>query len=478
MPPASSTRTSLSLLRPARGRPPGPTRAVLRLPNYRLFVASQVFANTGVWMQRIAQDWLVLTLTGSVTAVGITATLQFAPVALLGIFGGVLADRYSKRMLLMVTQGAAAVLAAVLAVLTFSGGIRVEHVYVIALLLGIVTAVDNPARQVFVPELVGREHLRTAVSVNSTVFQLGGLVGPAVGGAVIVAFGEGWAFAVNAVGCVVVVGMLARMRRDLLRRAPTVARAPGQLREGLGLIARTPALRWPIVLVGVVGVLALNLPVVLSAYADRVFDSGAGGFGLFNAMVAIGGVLGGVAAARHRVTRLRSLVTITAALGLTLLAGAVAPTAATFAVALVAVGAVTLLLLIAAHLLVQLGVDPAVQGRVMGVYILVQLGGRAVGGPTIGSATEALGPRAALLATGIIMIAAAAAVGLVLARSGRLQLQVRLGRDSGETMLAVTPRVPGHAHLLALRRRPPSRRPGGPVGRRRPGVRPRAHAAR
>lgn len=461
MPPAStpsSTPTTSSTCCPTTSptpvsrdvpRPPSPVRAVLRQRNYRSFVQSQMLANTGVWMQRIAQDWLVLTLTGSVTAVGITATLQFAPVALFGLFGGVLADRYSKRKLLMVTQAVAAVLAGALAVLTLTGEIRVEHVYVVALLLGLVTAVDNPARQVFVPELVGREHLRPAVSINSCVFQLGGLVGPAVGGVVIAGFGAGWAFAANAVGCVVVVVMLARLRPALLHPVPTVARAPGQLREGLRLVSRTPVLRWPIVLVGVVGVLALSMPVVLSAYADRVYGSGAGGFGFFNAMIAVGGVLGGVAASRHRVTRLRHLVTLTTLLGLALVLGAVAPTAALLSVVLVAVGMLTLFLLIAAHLLVQLGVTPAMQGRVMGVYILVQLGGRAVGGPLIGWATETLGAPMALFASGLVMVLAALGVGLALARTGSLQVRMQLGRVP---RAVVAPRDPARSRLLTLSR--------------------------
>ncbi|MBK5248178.1 MAG: MFS transporter [Actinomycetales bacterium] len=425
---------------------------MLRLHNYRLFVTSQVFANTGVWMQRIAQDWLVLSLTGSVTAVGITSTLQFAPVVVFGLFGGVLADRYSKRMLLIVTQSAAAVLAAALAILTFSGTIQVEHVYAVALALGLVTAVDSPARQVFVPELVGREHLRTAVSINSSVFQLGGLVGPAVGGAVIAGFGEGWAFAANAVGCVVVVVMLSRVRPGLLHLAPTLARAPGQLRAGLRYVRGATPILWSIVLVGVVGIVALNMSVILSAFADRVYGSGAGGFGIFNAMIAVGGVLGAVAATRYRFTRLRTIVSMAGLLGLSLATASLAPTSATFAVALVGVGMITLLLLIAAHLLVQLGVDEALQGRVMGVYLLVQLGGRAIGGPAVGWASEALGARTALLASGTVMTLAAVAVGLVLARNGSLRLSVRFRNRERRAVIAIAPRavglqpVPGQAH--------------------------------
>ncbi|MEE6287869.1 MFS transporter [Georgenia sp. MJ173] len=415
-----------------------PASAVLRQHNYRLFVSSQVFANTGVWMQRIAQDWLVLSLTGSVTAVGITSTLQFTPVVLFGMFGGVLVDRYSKRMLLLVTQGAAAVLATLLAVLTFTGTIGVGHVYLIALALGLVTAVDSPARQVFVPELVGRDHLRAAVSINSSVFQLGGLVGPAIGGLVIATFGEGWAFAANAVGCVLVMAMLLRIRPGLLHRLPRSPRAPGQLRMGLRYVWTAPPILWSIVLVGTVGMVSLNLPVMLTAFADRVYESGAGGFGTFNAMVAVGGVLGAVTASRQQTNRMRRLVTMAALLGLALTLAALAPSATVFSAALVLVGMMTLRVLIAAHLLVQLGTDPTLQGRVMGIYLLVQLGGRAVGGPVVGGVSEALGARASLLACGLVMVGVALVVGMVLARVGSLRLSLRRPRTTDLRLFAIT----------------------------------------
>lgn len=422
----------------ARGRA---AFAVLRLRNYRLFIASQVVANTGVWMQRIAQDWLVLTMTGSVTAVGITAALQFTPVVLFGLFGGVLADRHSKRLLLIITQSIAAALAAILALLTFSGTLQVEHVYAVALALGLVTAVDNPARQVFVPELVGREHLRTAVSLNSSVFQLGGLVGPAIGGALIAGFGEGWAFAANAVGCAVVVLMLCLVRSDLLHRVPTVARAPGQLRAGLRYVRDTPHIFWTVVLVGSVGAVALNMPVVLTGFSDRVFGNGAAGFGMFNAMLAVGGVLGALAATQRRAVRLRSLVALAVLLGVALATASIAPTSLTFAIGLVTVGTTTLVLLIGANLLVQVGVDVAMRGRVMALFVMVQLGGRAVGAPAIGWVSEELGPRPALLAAGSVMVLAAVAVGLVLARSGSLRLSLQLPSRRHRTGLAITPRA-------------------------------------
>lgn len=417
------------------------TLAVLRVHNYRLFITSQVVANTGVWMQRITQDWLVLRLTGSVTAVGVNAALQFAPVVVFGLFGGVLADRYPKRMLLVVTQSVAGVLAAALAVLTLSGGVRVEHVFAVSFALGVVTAVDSPVRQVFVPELVGRAHLRSALSLNSSVFQLGGVVGPAVGGVLIDGFSEGWAFAINAVACAFVVLMLCRVRGDLLHQVPVVPRARGQLLEGLRYVRDTPAIFWAITLAAVVGLLTQNMPVVLSAFAGVVFDTGAGGFGTYTALLAVGGVLGALLATQQRTARLRSLVTLAVLLGIALAAAAVAPGPVLFAVALLAAGATSLLFLIGANLLIQLGVDVALGGRVLALYVMALLGGRALGGPAIGWASEELGARLALLSFGCVMVLAAIGIGLILARTGSLRLSVRFRNRERRAVIAIAPRV-------------------------------------
>ncbi|MEG8036830.1 MFS transporter [Sphingomonas sp. LR61] len=190
------------------------------MPNFRLFTATNLVAMTAGWMQRIAQDWLVLQLTGSVAQVGITVACQFAPMLLFGLLGGVLVDRFSKRALMMITQGAFAVLSALLAVLTLAGVVEAWHIWVIAFLVGMVTVIDNPARQVFVTEIVGHQHLRNAISVNSSVFQLGGMIGPALSGALLVAVGAGWSFGVNAIACVAVVVTLGFLKVSELHRTP------------------------------------------------------------------------------------------------------------------------------------------------------------------------------------------------------------------------------------------------------------------
>ncbi|HEY2556386.1 MAG TPA: MFS transporter, partial [Diaminobutyricibacter sp.] len=202
-------------------RPPWrETLISLKVPNYRKFAGSNLVANTAVWMQRIAMDWLVLQLSGSVAAVGVTVAMQFTPMLLFGLWGGVIADRYPKQRLLICSQSAAAVLAAILAALTLTESIQVWHVYVISFVLGLVTVIDNPARQVFVNELVGPHYLRNAISLNSSIFQLGGRIGPAVGGILITAVGAGWSFAINSVACLTVVAALLSLNRSQLHAAP------------------------------------------------------------------------------------------------------------------------------------------------------------------------------------------------------------------------------------------------------------------
>jgi len=211
--------------------------------NYRLYLSSQVVATTGLWMQRIAQDWLVLELTGSVTAVGIAVALQFLPVLLFGLVGGVVADRYPKRRILMVTQSLAALAALTLGTLALTGMVQAWHVYLVATLLGFVTVVDNPTRQVFVSELVGQQHIRNAVSLNSSVFQLGALLGPAASGALIHAVGQGWSFLLNAASCLLVVTMVAIIRPA----GPATPVAAGEGKGQLGTVCATSAEppRWP-----------------------------------------------------------------------------------------------------------------------------------------------------------------------------------------------------------------------------------------
>ncbi len=243
-------------------RPPWrQTFSSLKVRNFRIFATAHMVAVIALWMQRIAQDWLVLQLSGSVTAVGITVAMQFAPSLLLMPLGGMIADRYSKRMILMISQGAAGALALAMAVLALTGSIQVWHIYGIAFVLGLVTVVDQPARQVFVNELVGPAQLRNAISVNSSLYQIGAMIGPAISGVLISAVGGGWAFAVNAAACGFTVVMLSCLRpADLLKSTPA-PRSKGQLREGLNYALAKPTIFWPTLMAGFIAVFAMSLPV-------------------------------------------------------------------------------------------------------------------------------------------------------------------------------------------------------------------------
>ncbi|MDP9696974.1 UNVERIFIED_ORG: MFS family permease [Arthrobacter globiformis] len=403
----------------------------LRVPNFRLFATGHFIAVIAIWMQRIAQDWLVLQLSGSVTAVGFTVALQFLPSLLLGPWGGMVADRFSKRKILILCQSAAAVLAAALAALALSGRIEVWHVYVIALVLGLVTVLDQPARQVFVHELVGPRYLRNAISVNSTTFQLGGLIGPAIAGVLLTAVGAGWAFAANAAACCSTVAMLLLLRRDELFVSAPAPKSKGMLREGLRYALSKPTIYWPWLMVGFISVFAMSLPVLLAAFADRVYEIGAGGYGMLNALVALGALTGAVASTRRRQLRLRSVVMAAGMYGLILCLSAAVPTLLLFGAALVLSGFWCLMFLTASNQLVQTSSNLRIRGRVMSLYIMVLIGGQALGGPMIGFIAEHVDPHAGLLVAGGVPAVAAATVAVVLARKGELALKVDLRNRRG-----------------------------------------------
>ncbi|GAA2789044.1 MFS transporter [Kitasatospora sp. CM 4170] len=420
---------------------PGGMFSSLRVRNYRYYFAGQVVSNTGTWMQRIAQDWLVLSLTGSPLAVGITTAMQFLPMLLLGLFGGVLADRMPKRRLLIYTQGAMGLLAAGLAVLTVGGVVTPYYVYAFALLLGLVTVVDNPTRQAFVSEMVGPKDLANAVSLNAANFQTARLVGPAVAGLLIAAVGSGWAFAVNALSFAAVIGGLLAMRESELRPSPPIARQKGQLREGLRYVRERPELLWPMVLAGFIGTFGFNFPTLLSGFAHDTFHVGAGQYGLLNTAMAVGSLAGALLAARRGAPRLRRLVGAALAFGALEVVAAFAPGYWTFAVLLTLIGVFGLSFNTSVNSALQLGTDPEMRGRVMGLLVLVFTGGTPIGAPVVGWVTASYGPRLGLLACGLVSAAAAAVVGLVLARSADLRVRFDLHPGRGGRVVAFVPRA-------------------------------------
>jgi MFS family permease len=326
---------------------------------------------------------------------------------------------------LLVTQSALAVIAGVLAALTLAHVVAPWQVYLVAFALGLVTAVDNPTRQSFANEMVGPAQLSNAISINSSVFQLGGLIGPAISGALISAVGPGYSFAINAVSYVAPLAALLRMRPAELRTVEWDSDGPGQLRDGLRWAVTEPQVLWPTVLAGVFGLFTANLPVTLAAYAHSVFHSGPRGYGLLSATVAVGSVAGALVCARLPRPRLRMLLAYGAVLAILEIVSAAVPGQLGFAVALIPIGACTLLLLTSTNSVVQTAADDSIRGRVMGIYLLVFIGGAAVGGPLLGLVDEHAGPRAGMLLAGVVPAVATALIAAKLTRD-----HVRRTRDA------------------------------------------------
>ncbi len=406
-------------------RPPwSQTFSSLKIRNYRIFASANLLAVIALWMQRVAQDWMVLELSGSVTAVGITVFMQFVPSLVLMPLGGILADRYSKRLILMISQGVAGALAATMAVLALTGNIEVWHIYVIAFVLGLVVVADQPARQVFVNELVGPAHLRNAISLNSSIFQLGGMIGPAVSGVLIMAIGGGWAFAANALACTITVISLLLIRQNELVLMPPVKRAKGQLMEGVRYVLAKPTIFWPAAMAAVFAVFGLSLPVLMAAYANNVFDAGAGGYGLLNTLVALGALCGALASTRIATLRLRGVMAAAGSYGVILMIASLAPNMVTLGAVMVVAGFASMLFLTSSNQLVQMSTNVMIRGRVMSLYIMVLIGGQALGGPLMGWLAEHWGVQGATLVAGGMPALAALVFALILARRGQLTLRL------------------------------------------------------
>jgi MFS family permease len=395
----------------------------LHVRNYRLYASGQLISLTGTWMQRVAQDWLVLELTNSGTALGLVTALQFLPSLLFGPWGGVIADRYDKRKLLLGTQTGLALVALLLGVLDVAGVVQYWHVLVLALLLGLVSALDAPIRQAFVGEMVGQDDLANAVGINSTIFNAGRILGPAVAGVMISAVGTGWAFVANAASSIAVLAGLALMRTSELHPSPIVEAARGQLREGLRYVRQRQDLLLTMILVFVIGTFGLNFQLTTALLAKQVFHQPASGYGLLSTALAIGACVGAVLATRRQV-RPGLLFLVVGAIGfglLEILAGSMPGFLAT-AVLLVPVGLAMLTFTTAANSSVQLGVAPTMRGRVMAIYLMCFLGGTPVGAPIVGWVASTFGPRWGMIGGGVVCVLAAGWIGLYLARRRDLHL--------------------------------------------------------
>ncbi|HEY2549561.1 MAG TPA: MFS transporter [Streptosporangiaceae bacterium] len=389
----------------------------LQTRNYRLFATGQVISNTGSWMQRVAQDWLVLELThGSGAALGITTGLQFLPLLLFSLWGGMLADRYSKRRILMVTQTMMGGLALILGVLALTGAVQIWHVYALAFGLGLATVVDNPTRQAFAVEMVGRDQMPNAIALNSAVFNLARIAGPAVAGLVISVVGTPTAFLLNAASFGAVLISLKLMREEDLHPAQPVPRAKGQLREGLSYVRARPSLWVSMVLVFFVATFGMNFQVTNPLMSRQVFHTGAGAFGLASTMFAVGALGGALLAARRSRPGLPLLLLTGCAFGLLEMLSGVMPSFLAFLLLLVPTGMAVITFSTSANSTTQLSVSSEMRGRVMGIYMLMFLGGAPLGSPLAGWMAEQLGVRVTIVACGLVSVIATAVAAFVLAR--------------------------------------------------------------
>lgn len=385
----------------------GRTFASLQVPNYRRYFRGQVVSISGNWMQTVAEMWLIVQLTGSGVAVGLTAALQFLPLLVFGAYGGLLADRSDKRRLLMITQACMAVPALTLWLIVSAGAVEAWMVYGLVLARGCVTAIDNPARQSFVTELVGRERVVNAVALNSVIIHTARIAGPALAGVTIAVAGVGPCFAFNALSFLVMVVALRGLDVAALERPERTARGRGQIRSAIREVARREDLRTPLAMMLVVGTLSFNFLVLLPLLAAETWGGTASSYALLTSALGVGSVAGAlVAGARGRIGP-RGLVWVAATFGFAELAVAAAPTFAIQALMLIPLGAVSVTFAAGVNASLQLAAPERLRGRVMALYSIVFLGSTAIGGPVIGALAEASDPRFGLVAGGIAALAAA-----------------------------------------------------------------------
>jgi MFS family permease len=371
----------------------------LRIRNYRLYFAAQIVSVSGTWMQSVAQAWLVLRLASTARQgidLGLVTALQFVPMLLFGTYGGLVADRLDKRRLLIGTQLSAGVLALALGVLTQTGAVRLWQVFLLATLLGFVNMFDNPARQSFVLEMVGRDDLPNAVSLNSVVMNAARVIGPAIAGVLIAFTGLAVCFEVNAASYVAVLVGLLLMHRDELQPVATVQRARGQLRQGLRYVWRTPGLRDPLILVAVAGTLAYNFQVVLALLAKFTFHGGAGVYSALTSLMAGGAVLGGLAVARRNRPDIHRLTAVGMGFGVLIGVLSLSPTLLVACMVIVPMGALSIAFIATANATLQLRAEPTMRGRVMALYAIAFLGTTPIGSPLVGWISQTTSPRVAL----------------------------------------------------------------------------------
>ena len=418
----------------------------LRGYNYRVWASGALVSNIGTWMQRIAQDWLVLTqLThNNAASVGVVMALQFGPQLVLLPLTGFTADHLDRRKLLFATQAALGTLALGLGILTITGLVQLWQVYVFALLLGCVTAFDAPARQTFVSDLVGETDLSNAVALNSTSFNSARMIGPAVAGLLIAAVGCGWVFVINAVSFAAVLCSLTFLRVNELHPRHRAQRTRASFAEGFRYVWKRPDLKAILVMLFLIGTFGLNFPIFISTMAVTVFHAGAGRYGLLTSTMAIGSVTGALLAAQRAAPRIMLLLGSAAMFGLGLAVAAVLPNYWLFGMVLIVIGVSAQTFTTSTNSLMQLSTEPAMRGRIVAIFLAIAMGGTPIGAPIVGWVADTFGPRWAL-AVGATAGFAAAIVGLrYLAKYHHLRVHLEAGRlcisiDDGDLMCTSPP---------------------------------------
>lgn len=399
-------------------------------PNYRIWAAGALVSNIGTWMQRIAQDWLVLTqLThNNASAVGIVMSLQFVPQLLLLPWSGWAADRFDRRKVLFATQGALGLISLVQGVLVIAGVAQLWHIYVLAFLFGCAAAIDLPARNTFVSDIVGEADLSNAVGLNSTSFNAARMIGPAVAGAMIVVVGTGWVFVINALSFVAMIAALCFVRTSQFRRPRQAMRANGGLAEGFRYIWKRPDLFAILAMAFLICTFGLNFPIFISTMSVREFHAGAGQYGVSVTIMAIGTLVGALLSASRRSPTMQLLLVAAAAFGIGCMLAALAPDYLLFGAALILIGLCAQTFNTSCNSLLQLSTAPEVRGRALAIYLAVALGGTPLGAPLVGWVADAFGPRWALGVGAASGIGAALVAIVYLVRHRNLRLRFSAGR--------------------------------------------------
>ena len=384
------------------------TFSSLKIRNYRLYFIGQGLSLCGTWMQVVGQAWLVLKVTNSGTALGLVLALQYLPILLLAPVGGMVADRFNKRRVLYVTQAGSGILALVLGIVVLTDVVRLWMLLVLAPLLGIINAVDNPTRQSFIHEMVGGEELRNAVTLNSIEVNLMRVIGPAIAGVLIATIGLATCFLVNAASYVAVLVCLFMMSKEKLLPVEPLARARGQLREGFRYVRDTPVLRDVLIMMAIIGTLTFEFGVTLPLLAKYTFNAGARGLSLLTGFMGVGAVLGGLATSSRRSSAPRGLISVALAFGVAMILATLAPGLILCVAAMVIVGVFSVIFISLGNTILQLETVPNMRGRVMALWTIAFLGSTTIGGPIIGWVGAHAGPRwgmavgaAAALAAGI-----------------------------------------------------------------------------